>query len=259
MTKNHFNFAKGDMKRYLAKLAAHSGKKTNESILHFESFNDASLVENMIKKYRRDKNSDKIRYMFTKGKNKAIKNHKKTIAMGHNISTIVDMDHDLNHRDFFISKKSKERLSRLYSTKPACTLLTIPYSDNGIHNHENFSKAVKTIPNLKDASNELILEIKNDAVKKTWARLKSGIWAERYKKKIEADFAKEKIFDPLNDHSMIEAIIEKNTNLQEKDIEMIKTQLEKFILSNNSNFLELVDLVLLDFKFIDKNTKKANS
>ena len=244
------------MKRYLAKLDAHGGKITNESILHFESFNDASLVENMIKKYRRDKNSNKIRYMFTKGKNKAIKNHKNTIAMGHNISTIVDMDHDLNHRDFFISKNSKEMVKRLHSTKPACTLLTIPYSNNGIHNHENFSKAIKTISNLRDASDELILEIKNDAVKKTWARLKSGIWVEWAKKKIEADFAKEKIFEPLNDHSMIEAIIGKSTNLQEKDI---KKELENFILSNKSDFLELVDLVLLDFKFKDKNRKKANS
>jgi hypothetical protein len=226
------------MKRYLAKLKAHGAKKTKESILHFESFNDAILMENIISKNRKQFHHNKIVYMYTQKKKAAIKNHRLALETDHNITTLVDMDHDLRLREHLIEKGKPAKIPRLHSTKPACTLLTVPYNINGKFNFDEFCKMTKRIPELSKAEEEIIIQVNENAIKKTWERIAKGnIHARKM-------FEKKGITSPLNDHSVVEAILEQcNTTSKDK----IKHNLEEFARLDNETMSDLILKLLSDF------------
>jgi hypothetical protein len=226
------------MKRYLAKLKAHGAKKTRESILHFESFNDARLMKNIISKNRKQFHHNKIRYMYTQTKAKAIKNHQDALERDHNITTLVDMDYDLRLREHLIEKGKPEKIPRLHSTKPACTLLTVPYNINGKFKFDEFCRMTKRIPELSKADEEIIIQINENAIKKTWERI---LKARPYARKM---FEKKGITSPLNDHSVVEAILEQcNTTSKDK----IKQNLEEFARLDNETMSDLILKLLSDF------------
>ena len=226
------------MKRYLAKLKVHGGKKIIQSILHFESFNDARLMKNIISKNRKQFHHNKIVYMYTQKKKAAIKNHRLALETAHNITTLVDMDHDLRLREHLIEKGKPAKIPRLHSTKPACTLLTVPYNINGKFNFDEFCKMTKRIPELSKAEEEIIIQVNENAIKKTWERIAKGnIYARKM-------FEKKGITSPLNDHSVVEAILEQcNTTSKDK----IKQNLEEFAKLDNEAMSNLIDKLLSDF------------
>lgn len=235
---NHFSYSKGDMKRYLTKLKAHGGKKTRDPILHFESHNDARVMQNIISKNQKQFHYNKIRYMFTQSKSKAIKNHQDALERGHNITTLVDMDYDLKLREHLVQKGKTAMIPRLHSTKPACTLLTVPYNINGKFNFDKFCRMIKRIPELSKADEEIIIQINENAIKKTWERI---VNARPYARKM---FEKKGITSPLNDHSVVEAILEQcNTTSKDK----IEQNLEEFATLDNETMSNLIVKLLSDF------------
>lgn len=226
------------MKRYLAKLKALGGKKTRDPILHFESHNDARVMQNIISKNQKQFPHNKIVYMYTQKKKAAIKNHRLALETNHNITTLVDMDHDLKLREHLVQKGKTAMIPRLHSTKPACTLLTVPYNINGKFNFEEFCRMTKRIPELSKADEEIIIQINENAIKKTWERI---VNARPYAREM---FEKNGITSPLNDHSVVEAILEQcNTTSKDK----IEQNLEEFAKLDNEAMSNLIDKLLSDF------------
>ena len=84
------------------------------------------------------------------------------------------MDHDLRLREHLIEKGKPAKIPRLHSTKPACTLLTVPYNINGKFNFDEFCKMTKRIPELSKAEEEIIIQVNENAIKKTWERIAKG-------------------------------------------------------------------------------------
>ncbi len=235
---NHFSYSKGNMKRYLARLKAHGAKKERNPILHFESHNDARVMQNIISKNQKQFGHNKIRYMFTQGKAKAIKHHQDALESDHNITTLVDMDYDLKLREHQIEKGKPAIIPRLHSTKPACTLLTVPYNINGKFSFAEFCRMTKRIPELSKADEEIIIQINENAINKTWERI---LKARPYARKM---FEKKGITSPLNDHSVVEAIFEHCKSTSKDKIEQ---NLEKFAKLDNETMSNLIVKLLSDF------------
>ena len=226
------------MKRYLAKLKAHGAKKERGPMLHFESHNDARVMQNIISKNQKQFRHNKIRYMFTQSKGEAIKNHQDALERDHNITTLVDMDHDLKHREHRIEKGKPAIIPRLHSTKPACTLLTVPYNINGKFSFAEFCRMTKRIPELSKADEEIIIQINENAINKTWERLSKA------RPHAREMFEKKGITSPLNDHSVVEAIFEHCKSTSKDKIEQ---NLEKFAKLDNKTMFHLINKLLSDF------------
>jgi hypothetical protein len=233
------------MQRYLAKVIAHDGQKTTSPILHFEGYTDAQLIFEIMNNCPDDIETLKrsIIWKFSEGKDKAINNHKSALNMGHNISTLVDMDHDINNRSFALKKKSAERIPRIHSTKPACTLITAIFIENGKFDQVTFSEAIRTIPDLSSTDEETLDEIKKNAVRKTWESFtkSKGHAVERYIKPL---FIKKKIPLPLNDHALIEAIHEKCENITEK---VVEKKMKEYFLNNHERVFVLLTPIISKF------------
>ena len=107
MTQNHFYYGNADMERYLARINAHDGKRTDSPILHFESFFDMELIKEVMQDCPDEFKSlnKNLEYRYTKTKKRAIRNHSQALEMGHDISTLVDMDHDIKSKDFRKKKR----------------------------------------------------------------------------------------------------------------------------------------------------------
>lgn len=173
--------------------------------IHFESTSDAHWSQKFLKLWRNhpiwfekinlSKNKfNSVRPVYTKQKTKAIAAHNSAISDGLNVSTLVDMDHDVKDADI------REAGDAMFSTFPACTLPTLQFLDDDGYrlNEEELLRVVKDIGQLDAATAQDAI---NHALKATKERLYR---ANNYCIK---RFTKLGITNPLNDHELAAAIL----------------------------------------------------
>ena len=133
-----------------------------------------------------------IQWVFAYNKDEAISCHKEAFDAGHRISTLVDMDSDT------FGKKVKS-VKKIHTTTPACTLWTMQFVDgNGNLNDDHLNAFIKS--QLPSSDDSTISEIAKKAANLTMKRLEKG---NRY---AEQKFSKKGWSNPINDHSLCEAI-----------------------------------------------------
>ena len=122
---------------------------------------------------------------------------------------------------------------------------TTIYTQNGVHDEETFTNAIRTIPELRDSNINTINEIKDNAVKRTWERLKKGIWQPKAKERLEKEFTKEKISSPINDHDLQIAITEKCKNTEQNKV---RDMLDVFYKRQSGKNFSFLRPILSDFE-----------
>lgn len=175
-----------------------NGKPLNGQLfLHFEARNDSLFMKSFLRVWSRngafDENLVKqIKFVYTPKKSNAISEHKDALEMGLNISTLVDMDHD-------IKEKSLKGLEKIHSTKYACTLFTMQFIDDKKNmDQEILLNVIQGITKLDDNKCNRIVK---QALENTSIRLN------KWRPYIMDDFAKRNITQPLNDHEVAFAIL----------------------------------------------------
>ena len=133
-----------------------------------------------------------IQWVFAHNKDEAISCHKEAFDAGHRISTLVDMDSDT-------SGKKVKGVKKIHTTTPACTLWTMQFVDvNGNLNDDHLNAFIKS--QLPSSDDSTISEIAKKAANLTMKRLEKG---NQY---AEQKFRKKGWLNPINDHSLCEAI-----------------------------------------------------
>lgn len=136
---------------------------------------------------------DAIQWVFAYNKDEAISCHKEAFDAGHRISTLVDMDSDT------FGNKVK-RVKKIHTTTPACTLWTMQFVDgNGDLIDDHLNAFIKSqLPNTNETT---IPEIAKKAASLSMERLVKG------NRNAERNFSNKGWLNPINDHSLCEAII----------------------------------------------------
>ncbi len=175
-----------------------NGKPLNGQLfLHFEARNDSLFMKSFLRVWSKSGAFDKnlvrqINFVYTPKKSDAISEHKDALGMGLNISTLVDMDHD-------IKGKSLKGLEKIHSTKYACTLFTMQFIDDNKNMDQNILMDV--IQGITKFDDNKCKNIVQRALENTSIRLN------KWRPYIMDDFAKKNIIQPLNDHEVAFAIL----------------------------------------------------
>ena len=221
MISNHFYENKKNLKRNIAKVRALGSRPPSNPILHFEAYSDMQLVENFVEENQSRLTafgnlSNSLLYNFTVKKTDAIKLHKQALDINMNITTLVDMDYDINQENLIKVQGLDEIITRVHSTFPSCALETYVFYDDAKLDDQRLINFLRSFEQLKEASEEELSSIKDIAIEKTWKRLMSGYYMNHnnnrsdkkpvYLKKV---FKEKKIRYPLNDHSLVETLMEK--------------------------------------------------
>ena len=131
-------------------------------------------------------------FVFTRTKTEAIKEHRLALKQKINVSTLVDMDHDVTSRRL-------RNLESIHSTKPACTLHTIQFLEregSGL----NRAHLIRIIREQGDFTDEECDQIIERAHKTTLSKL------ERPASEEEKTELRDQIPFPLNDHMLARSI-----------------------------------------------------
>lgn len=213
MISNHFYENKKNLKRNIAKVRALGSRPPSNPILHFEAYSDMQLVENFVEENQTKLTafgnlSNSLLYNFTEKKSEAIEFHKHALEINMNISTLVDMDHDIKNKAARVAKGSPERIPRIHTTSPASTLLTYIYVDKRDSGKDTFNESIRKFPSLSLLSDTEILALKESSITKTWARFEKAIGSKMLEY-LRKDFQKKKLPSPINDHSLVETLMEK--------------------------------------------------
>lgn len=175
-----------------------NGKELNEvSFFHFESNIDMKFMrkffERTITPELRQSFTQDYEFVFTPTKSSAISEHRLAMKSNLNISTLVDMDSDVNNNRI-------SRLDNIRSTKYACTLFTIQFLEQDKQLDQK--SLCQFIRKLTRTNQKRAEEIISDAKKKTMEVLVKG------HRGSEQLFAEAEIKNPLNDHALVDAILE---------------------------------------------------
>lgn len=213
MISNHFYENRRNLKRNIAKVRALGSKPPSNPILHFEAYPDMQLIENFVEENQSRLTafgnlSNSLLYNFTVKKTDAIKLHKQALDINMNITTLVDMDHDVKNKASRVAKGSPDRIPRIHTTSPASTLLTYIYVDKKDSEKDIFNESIRKFPSLSLLSNTEMLALKESAITKTWARFEKAI-GPKMLEYLRKDFQKKKLSSPINDHSLVETLMEK--------------------------------------------------
>ena len=165
-----------EFRRVLAK-GTIRGKKipSTTPFLHFESKGDMFYCEKFIRFWKRmDEFSEvplrKVQFVFTRTKSEAIISHQEALAEGVKVSTLVDMDHDIDEIAF-------SNIEHIHSTKPACTLATLQFiqSDDEL----NKNHLINVINDNGPFDDEACERIISRTFEGTYRRLKKGIYTNK--------------------------------------------------------------------------------
>jgi len=264
MTSDHFFFNNKKLKRNIAKVKAHGSIPSNDPIFHFESYHDMSLIRTycLSNPVQRTKESgpkeyhkpiEGMVYNFTEKKSEAIKMHKIALEMGLNISTLVDMDYDVNGESFIGDRELNSPIPRIHSTYPSCTLLTYVLSGEKNYNQDKFFMFLRGFNELKTSNNESLIAIQNKVIGKTWKRLEAGYYMRFNKKKKQKSprpeiiFKQKQLTHPINDHSLIEVVVESCDKIDKTKSE---SKLKEYFLRQHASVSLLLSPVLSDFERI---------
>jgi len=177
------------------------GKPIRElSFLHFEARNDLIFIKNFMHKWALAGEFDlkwikQFNFVYTPKKSDAISQHKDALEMGLNVSTLVDMDYDFRDKTF-------NGINKIHSTKYACTLFTIQFIKD--EKELDFEKLENVIQSISSMDGPACKRIIAQALENTSSRLN------KWRPWIMDDFAKKKIYNPLNDHELAFAILEES-------------------------------------------------
>lgn len=196
-----------EFRRVLAK-GTIRGKEisSNTPFLHFEAKSDMYFCKNFIHFWRKNNEFEdfypkKHRFVFTEGKSEAIAQHQKVRQEGINVSTLVDMDHDVENRDLM-------EIEQIYSTKPACTLITIQFlkGETGV----NKSYLIEVIRECGDFDEQACKRIRERTHKMTSERFQRGLFMQKNGSNKDVwkklDRIKKNIPYPINDHALARSI-----------------------------------------------------
>lgn len=196
-----------EFRRILAKRTIR-GKKISSTtpFLHFESKGDMFYCEKFIRFWKKMNEFSevplrKVQFVFTSKKSEAIMSHQEALAEGVNVSTLVDMDYDID--GFALSK-----IEHIHSTKPACTLATLQFvqSDNEL-NKNHLINVIKDNGPFDDEACERVISRTYEG---TYRRLEMGIFrnkkdsSENPHKTIRR--MKKALPYPINDHELARSI-----------------------------------------------------
>ena len=227
--------------------ASLDNKKKEMHLIHLEGSSDAKFFSEYIsvKQISVPRNT---KCVYTAKKEEAIDEHKKALQKGINIVTIVDMDYDYDEKEI-------SGIDNIFTTKCACTLLTMQFQESifrGILteslSEENLFQFLDKYPGL-DRKHTL-----NEVVKLTFERLNRGFNYEKKNKKDwkrqEKKLKEEGVVKPINDHDLVSYISEKiNPDASKDDIEKYKKEIERELISralddNNQSINWLMSKVL---------------
>jgi len=196
-----------EFRRVLAK-GTIRGKKipSTTPFLHFESKGDMFYCEKFIRFWKKmgefsEVSLRKVQFVFTRKKSEAIMSHQEALAEGVNVSTLVDMDYDID--GFALSK-----IEHIHSTKPACTLATLQFvqSDDELNKNHLINVINDNGPFDDEACERIILR----TYEGTYRRLEKGIFrskkdtSESPHKRIKR--MKKALLYPINDHELARSI-----------------------------------------------------
>ena len=131
-------------------------------------------------------------FVFTRTKTEAIKEHRLALKQKINVSTLVDMDHDVTSRRL-------RNLESIHSTKPACTLHTIQFLESESSGLDR-AHLIRIIREQGDFTDEECDQIIERAHKTTLSKLE-GPASEEEKTEL-----RDQIPFPLNDHMLARSI-----------------------------------------------------
>lgn len=196
-----------EFRRVLAKSIIR-GKKISAitPFLHFESIGDMVFCEKFLWFWKKVGEftrvpSEQLQFVFTRGKTEAIMSHCEALNEGVNVSTLVDMDHDIDEIAF-------SDIEHIHSTKPACTLATLQFiqSDDEL-NKSHLINVIQDNGHFDDEACERIIMRTHEG---TYRRLKMGIY--RSKKETSENPHKRirkmerALPNPINDHELARSI-----------------------------------------------------
>ena len=186
-----------EFKRVKAKSVLNGKPLNRQLFLHFEARNDSLFMKSFLRNWSQNGTFERsfvkaINFVFTPKKSDAISEHKDALGMGLNVSTLVDMDHD-------VKNKALKGLEKIHSTRYACTLFTMQF----IHENKNMDEkillsVIQAITGFDDNRCKIIIQ---QALENTSIRLN------KWRPYIMEEFAKKKITRPLNDHEVAYAIL----------------------------------------------------
>lgn len=196
-----------EFRRVLAKGIIRGEKISSTThFLHFESKGDMFYCEKFIRFWKRmgefsEVPLRKVQFVFTRKKSEAIMSHQEAQAEGVNVSTLVDMDYDID--GFALSK-----IELIHSTKPACTLATLQFvqSDDEL----NKNHLINVINDNGPFDDEACERIISRTYEGTYRRLEMGIFrskkdtSESPHKRIKR--MKKALPYPINDHELARSI-----------------------------------------------------
>ena len=185
------------------------GKKISSTtpFLHFESQSDRFFCEDFLRLWKKageftEVPLNKLQFVFTRGKTEAIMSHCEALNEGVNVSTLVDMDHDIDEIAF-------SNTEHIHSTKPACTLATLQFiqSDDEL-NKSHLINVIKDNGTFDDEACERII---SRTFEGTCRRLKKGIYISKkeipmkilHKRRTKMERA---LPNPINDHELARSI-----------------------------------------------------
>lgn len=197
--------------------------------LHFESHVDMnfirSFVNNIPSRTNKTPPASEIEYVFTPTKLEAIKEHRDALKMGLNVSSLVDMDSDINCN---MIRKTK----RIHTSRYACTIITIQFlKDEMIL---DFDYLFKTINKISGLSNEKrIKRIISNAINNTIERLCKG------NTNTKTLFSEQNLQNPLNDHELAAAIV---TEMKKPEYfsKKIEKELRKYAANDTNGLLGII-------------------
>lgn len=196
-----------EFRRVLAK-GTIRGKKISPStpFLHFEAKSDMYFCRDFIHFWRKtnefeDFDPMRHRFVFTKSKSQAIVQHQKARQEGINVSTLVDMDHDVEN----IALMGSEQI---HSTKPACTLITIQFLKGETSVNERY--LIEVIRECGGFDEQACKRIKKRTHKMTSERFEKAVFMQKNgsPKDVRRRLAeiKKKIPYPINDHALARSV-----------------------------------------------------
>ena len=181
--------------------------------------------------------SNSLLYNYTEKKSEAITLHKQALDVNMNISTLVDMDYDIKNGASRVAKGSPERILRIHTTTPSCTLLTHIFVKEKVFDQDIFNKSMRIFPSLSQLTDAEFLALKESATSKTWNRFEKAIGEARVKS-LENDFRKRKFPTPINDHSLVETLMEKIYGYENLELNFKKSKLLSDKQKNEKAFIE---------------------
>ena len=242
LDKHNFN-----LNRVIAR-AGLDGKKKEMHLIHFEGPSDWDFFSKYIsvKKISVPRNT---KCVFTESKGGAINAHKKVLQRGINIVTIVDMDYDYDEKEIF-------GIENIFTTKCACTLLTMQFQEViglGILSEDlNEQSIYDFLENYQNVNKKLILD---EVVKKTFKKLKDGFIREEKKKtgkkgnyyRHEKELKINGIKQPINDHVLVSVISNHiNPDATKKELKKIRDDLRRSALEDKNESIHwLMSKVLM--------------